>query len=285
MKDQDRCERSHVPSPDPSRACPLDDLVDDNGPSNTGDPKQREWSQVPSPSPSHAHPSGDIDDDDDDPFDSDAGDPKLWDLHAGLKPSPLDEEASDGEDDIEGDLPYGGAKEVNSMMIDMMVELSDCDEGDMEWLPASQRKKVEARKKGIVSFRDANVRKTYHAIRKEKDPLPWARYCLQVGTNATTAPPCPRDEESDKTHRAYVHQVLVSVTPSALASLIEGCVEGCVGGVISRAVDCPIPIDCTIPVDRTIPVDPRIPGAISRLTFLMRFLTCFFGIAAAGQPG
>jgi hypothetical protein len=72
----------------------------------------------------------------------------------------LDEEASDGEDDIEGDLPYGGAKEVNSMMIDVMVELSNCDEGDMEWLPASQWKKVEARKKGIVSFRDANVRKT-----------------------------------------------------------------------------------------------------------------------------
>ncbi len=52
----------------------------------------------------------------------------------GLKPSPLDGETSDGEDDIEGDLPYGGVKEVNSTMIDMMVELSDCDEGDMELL-------------------------------------------------------------------------------------------------------------------------------------------------------
>jgi len=279
MKDQDRCERSYVPSPDPSRARPLDDLVDDNGPSDTGDPKQREWSQAPSPSPSHTRPLGDVDNDDDDPFDSDAGDPKLWDLHAGLKLSPLDEEASDGEDDIEGDLPYGGAKEVNSMMIDMMVELSDCDEGDMEWLLASQWKKVEAKKKGIVSFRDGNVRKTYHAIRKEKGPLPWARYCLQVSTNAMTAPPCPRDEESDKTHQPYVHQVLILVTPSALASLMKGCIEGYVGGVISRAIDCPIPID------RTIPVDPRISGAISRLTFLMQFLTCFFGIAAAGQPG
>ena len=172
MKDHDRHERSYAPSLDPSRARPLDDLVDDNSPSDTGDPKQHERSQAPSPSPSHACPSGDVDDDDDNPFDSDAGDPKLWDLHAGLKLSPLDEEASDGEDDIEGDLPYGGAKEVNSMMIDMMVELSDCDEGDMEWLPASQQKKVEAKKKGIISFWDANVRKTYHAIRKEKGPLP-----------------------------------------------------------------------------------------------------------------
>jgi len=80
---------------------------------------------------------GDINNDDDDPFDLDAGDPKLWDLHVGLKVAALDKKASDGEDDIEGDLPYGGVKEVNSMMIDMMVELSDCDEGDMEWLSAS----------------------------------------------------------------------------------------------------------------------------------------------------
>ena len=219
MKGQDRCERSHAPSPDPSHACPLDGLDDDNGPSDTGDPKQHEQSQAPSPSPSHAHPSGDVDDDDD-PFDSDAEDPKLRDLRAGLKPSPLDGETLDGEDDIEGNLPYGGVKEVNTTMIDMMVKLSDCDEGDMEWLPASEQKRVDARKKGIVSFWGANARITYHAKRKEKGPLPWAQYCLQVGTNTTMAPPCPRDKESDKTHRAHVHQDLILVTLSALASLI-----------------------------------------------------------------
>ncbi len=197
----------------------------------------------------------------------------------GLKPSPLDGEMLDGEDDIEGDLLYGGAKEVNSTMIDMMVKLSDCDEGDMEWLPASEWKRVEAKKKGIVSFQDMNVRKTYHAIRKEKGPLPWAQYCLQVSTNAMTAPPYPHDEESDKTHQAYVHQVLILVTPSALASFIQGHVEGSIGGVVSHTIDCPIPINCTIPVN------PRIPGAISQLTFLMQFLACFFSIAAAGQPG
>ena len=48
-----------------------------NSPSDTGDPKQREQSQVPSLSPSHAHPLGDVDDDNDNPFDLDAGDPKL----------------------------------------------------------------------------------------------------------------------------------------------------------------------------------------------------------------
>jgi hypothetical protein len=194
-KGQDRRERSRAPSPSPSRAAspspshaaspspscarPLNDLDDDNGPSDTGDP-ERKRDQVPSPGPSRARPAGDVDDDDDEPFDSDAGDPKLLrDLHAGLKPTPLDEaaldeEVSDEEGEIEDDLPYGADKEVNSGMVDMMLELGDCNEDDMEWLPAKERKKVDARKRGIVSTQDANVRKTYQAVRKEKDPLPWA---------------------------------------------------------------------------------------------------------------
>src|SRR6266853_2525468 len=159
----------------------------------------------------------------------------------GLKPSLLDEKMLDGEDNIEGNLPYGGVKEVNSTMINMMVKLSDCDEGDMEWLPASEWKRVEAREKGIVSFQDVNVRNTYHAIRKEKDPLPWAQYCLQVGTNATMAPPCLCNEESDKTHQAHVYQVLISVTLSTLTSLIQGHIKGSIGGVVSHTIDCPIP--------------------------------------------
>ncbi len=89
MKDQDRHKRSRVPSPSPSHVRALDDLDDDNGPSDTGDPKC-EQSQVPSPSPSHTHPSGNADDDDDDPLDSDAEDtPGLQELHVGLKPLPL----------------------------------------------------------------------------------------------------------------------------------------------------------------------------------------------------
>ena len=158
-----------MPSPNPSRmpsqslSCthPLNDLNDNNGHSDTEDPKC-ERSQAPSPSPSHAHPSGDVDNNDNEPFDLDAGDPKsLWDLHMGLKPMPLDEvalnEASDEvaldeEGEIESDVPYGAEKEVNGPMINMMVELGDCDERNMEWLPAKERKKVMARKKGTVSF-------------------------------------------------------------------------------------------------------------------------------------
>ncbi len=153
---------SCVPSQSPSHACPLNDLDNDNSPFDTVDPKCKQ-SQAPSPSPSHACPSGDVDDDDDEPFDSDAGDLKsVWDLHAGLKPMPLDEAASDEaaldevvsdeEGEIESDVPYGGEKEVNGPMIDMMVKLGDCEECDMEWLSAKEWKKVEARKKGTVSF-------------------------------------------------------------------------------------------------------------------------------------
>jgi hypothetical protein len=29
-------------------------------------------------------------------------------------------------------------KEVNSMMVNMMVKLGDCDECDMEWLPVKE---------------------------------------------------------------------------------------------------------------------------------------------------
>jgi hypothetical protein len=107
----------------------------------------------------------------------------VTDLHTGLKPMPLDEvalnEASDEvaldeEGEIESDVPYGAEKEVNGPMINMMVELGDCDERNMEWLPAKEQKKVMARKKGAVSFQDANDWNTYHAVREEKDPLPWA---------------------------------------------------------------------------------------------------------------
>ena len=114
----------------------------------------------------------------------DAGDPKsLWDLYMGLKPMLLDEVALDEaldeavldeEGEIKSDVPYGAEKEVNGPMIDMMVELGDCDERNMEWLLAKEQKKVMARKKGAVSFQDANDWNTYHAVREEKDPLPWA---------------------------------------------------------------------------------------------------------------
>jgi hypothetical protein len=118
---------------------------------------------MPSLSPSCARPWGDVDNDDDNPIDLDAEDPEyLWDIHVGLKPSPLDvamldvamlDAETDNEGEIEDDLPYGAEKEVNSMMVNMMVKLGDCNNHDMEWLPVKERTKVEARKKGMLAPR------------------------------------------------------------------------------------------------------------------------------------
>jgi hypothetical protein len=54
---------------------------------------------------------------------------------------------------VEEDLPYEGAKEVNSAMIDMIIKLSNYDdEHNGEWLPVKERSRLEAKKKDIVSF-------------------------------------------------------------------------------------------------------------------------------------
>jgi len=62
----------------------------------------------------------------------------------------LDAETDD-EGEIKDDLPYGVEKEMNSVMVDMMVKLGDYDKCDMEWLPAKEWMKVEARKKGMLA--------------------------------------------------------------------------------------------------------------------------------------
>ena len=111
-----------------------------------------------------------VDDDNDNP--SDTGDPKLWDPHAGLKPSQLDGRASDGEVEIEDDLPYEGAKELNGVMIDMMLDLGDYDKCDREWLPPKEWKKLVARKKGSQHFEDVNIKTLTKIIRQEEVSLP-----------------------------------------------------------------------------------------------------------------
>ncbi len=92
-------------------------------------------------------------DDDDEDDSSDTGNPKLWDAHAGMKPSRLDGYVLDGEVEIEDDLPHGGVKELNGTMIDMMLNLGDYDEHNNEWLPPKEQNKLEARKKGISVLR------------------------------------------------------------------------------------------------------------------------------------
>jgi hypothetical protein len=50
---------------------------------------------------------------------------------------------------MEDDLPPGGDKEVSTAMVNMIVDLEEHEDG--EWLPLRLRKKIKARKIGIIS--------------------------------------------------------------------------------------------------------------------------------------
>ncbi len=84
----------------------------------------------------------------------------------------MDGHASDGEVEIEDDLPYEGAKELNGVMIDMMLDLGDYDKCDREWLPPKEWKKLVARKKGSQHFEDVNIKTLTKIIRQEEVSLP-----------------------------------------------------------------------------------------------------------------
>ena len=74
----------------------------------------------------------------------------LWNPHAGMKPSRLDDFASDGELELEDELPYGGTIKENDPMVNIMADLGD----NGEWLPWNEWVKKDARITGkIVCFR------------------------------------------------------------------------------------------------------------------------------------
>ena len=88
--------------------------------------KQGGQSCAPSPSICSADPSdgAEIIDINKEPI---TGDLRKWDPHAGTKPSKLDDCGSDGEVELEDELPDGGDVEVNGPMVDMMVNLGEWD--------------------------------------------------------------------------------------------------------------------------------------------------------------
>jgi hypothetical protein len=92
-----------------------------------------------------------------------------------LKPSPLDDRASDADIEMEDDLPYGADIELSGTMVDMMVDLDDGDTRDSEWLPLREQRKLDARKTGLISFA---ARQKYHddllVCREKENPLSWA---------------------------------------------------------------------------------------------------------------
>ena len=92
------------------------------------------------------------------------GDPRMWDPHAGMKPSELDNCGSDGEVELKDKLSDEGDVEVNGPMVDMMVDLSDCDAWDLEWLPPNKQRKLAARKKGMVISVQARILTTLTSV-------------------------------------------------------------------------------------------------------------------------
>ncbi|KAH9967529.1 hypothetical protein BC827DRAFT_1152825 [Russula dissimulans] len=141
----------------------------------------------------------------------------LWDPHAGMKPSPLDEWESDASDEIEDTLPYGASQAIQSLMVDMMVELDDEDAQDIDWLPPRERRKLEARKK------DKGKRKIH-----SHGPNIAAKEHAHI-------------EESEQTHQFLIHRVSISIVFNLIigftvTSTIKGGIEGCDKAGVEGAV-------------------------------------------------
>jgi len=94
------------------------------------------------------------------------GDPTLWDPHAGMKPSKLDNCASNGELELEDELPYRGTIEVNDPMLNMMFDLCDDD----KWLPLREQIKADTRIKGKFAHPSQEIRDTHWCQGKRKTP-------------------------------------------------------------------------------------------------------------------
>ena len=105
------------------------------------DQRPVEQAEAPCPGPSRDWPSdGGAD------TDNDTGTLDAWDPHMGLKPSVLDDCGLDADIELEDDLPYGAEGEVSAVMVDMMVDLDDCDAWDINWLPPREQRKLAAKK-------------------------------------------------------------------------------------------------------------------------------------------
>jgi len=142
-----------------------------------------EQAQAPRPRPSCSQPSDNADTDDD------TGAPDVWDPHAGLKPSALDDCASDADVEMEGSVPYGAESEVSGVMVDMMAGLDDCDAQDMDWLPPREQRMLDARKRGTqsVQLQDEISRSLTGAQEKEK-PIIMGQISLRNRNEHSDAP-------------------------------------------------------------------------------------------------
>ncbi len=67
-----------------------------------------------------------------------------WDPHAGMKPSPLAGDASDGEWELEES--GFGSMALYTAMVKMLSELEGVDPHDLDWLPKLEQRKMDAKK-------------------------------------------------------------------------------------------------------------------------------------------
>ena len=145
-----------------------------------------EQAQAPCPGSSCNWPS----DDANVTVDDDTGAPNVWDPHTGLKPLALDDCASNANIEMEDDLPYGGESELSSEMIDMMVDLDDCNARDVDWLPLKEQRKIADRKIGMISFASRlKMQDDLLVFREKKEPLSWPRYCCKIRMDTMMLPP------------------------------------------------------------------------------------------------
>jgi len=231
-------------------------------PRKVKDVGKKGWPRPLDPDPSLSdsiRPSGDIDCPQDDVEvagidpELDTRDPTLWDPHAGMKPSELDDCASNGELELEDDLPYGGTIEVNDPMLDMMFDLCDDD----EWLPLREWIKADARIKGKFACPSQEIKDTHWCQGKRKTP-----YCgpdiaaksartqrrpqhiqamrnqmklTDLGFQVTSSPPSTSPPTSASLSRA------LSMAASRVSSLGSSCVLSVVPSTMPSPIPSPEP--------------------------------------------
>src|SRR5947209_6130564 len=113
----------------------------------------------------------------------------------------LDGNELDEDIEIEDMLPEEVVKEIQGAMVDLMVNLEDCDPRDFEWLPPKLWKRIVPKKTGMISFAAQVVRGLTMGLRKAEGTLPWPQCLHKVGIHTAMPQAHSCNEKSNKTHR------------------------------------------------------------------------------------
>ncbi len=107
-------------------------------------------------------------------IDNDTSASDVWDPYTSLKLLVLDNCASNANIEMKDDLPYRGESELSGEMIDMIVNLDNCDMRDVDWLLLKEQRKIADRKTGMISFTSRlKMQDDLLVFREKKEPLSW----------------------------------------------------------------------------------------------------------------